>query len=141
MTEITLGCLDQIGNQVIATLQLNLDLREGILPGKLIAFVRKAIGFEHIHVAGIGTNLACRSGVAPDTANMSELSALADQVERILGLRLAIVSGGNSANLKSSKTPMRAMIRLYSSTLTTLMSPLQTTAQRGPFLGKTDQLI
>lgn len=75
------------------------DLREGMLPGEVTSFVRQMARFEHIKLSGIGTNLACRSGIVPDARNMAEFSQLADQIEHGLGVSLEIVSGGNSANL------------------------------------------
>ena len=75
------------------------DLREGIMPENLIETVRETIGLPNIDFKGIGTNLACRSGVAPDAVNMAELSMLADSIESILDQPVNIVSGGNSANL------------------------------------------
>lgn len=88
------------------------DLREGIMPGDLEAFVHAALDLSGIALKGIGTNLACRSGVVPDARNMAELSALADSIDAAFGHRLRpprgsaagrgleIVSGGNSANLQ-----------------------------------------
>jgi predicted amino acid racemase len=52
-----------------------------------------------LRLEGLGTNLACRSGVVPDQQKMDELSDLVDQVEARVGHRLDTVSGGNSANL------------------------------------------
>ena len=75
------------------------DLREGILPGDLENTVRETLRFPNIALRGIGTNLACQSGVSPDARNMSELSALADSIEATFGLTVDIVSGGNSGNL------------------------------------------
>ncbi len=75
------------------------DLREGITPGELESTVREVLRFPNITLQGIGTNLACRSGVSPDAKNMGELSALADSIDATFGLALAIVSGGNSGNL------------------------------------------
>lgn len=75
------------------------DLREGIMPGDLDQVARETLRFPNIVLRGIGANLACRSGVSPDARNMSELSALADALETMLGRRVDIVSGGNSANL------------------------------------------
>ena len=75
------------------------DLREGIMPGDLEPCVRRVLSFPNIALRGIGANLACRSGVAPDARNMAELSALADRIDAGFGGRLGIVSGGNSANL------------------------------------------
>ena len=75
------------------------DLREGIMPGDLEQTVRELLRLPNLVLKGIGTNLACRSGVTPDGRNMAELSALADSIEAKFGLTLDIVSGGNSANL------------------------------------------
>ncbi len=75
------------------------DLREGVLPADLEPLARLVLALPRVTLQGIGTNLACQSGVAPDRDNMAELSALADQLATSLGTDLAVVSGGNSANL------------------------------------------
>lgn len=75
------------------------DLREGIMPEKLLEFVREVLHMPNISFKGIGTNLACRSGVSPDAENMKVLSELAEVIEKTFGLTIDIVSGGNSANL------------------------------------------
>lgn len=84
------------------------DLREGIMPGDLEGLVEKTLRLPNIALKGIGTNLACRSGVSPDAQNMAALSTLADSIETkfggktfgpVMGTGLDIVSGGNSANL------------------------------------------
>jgi predicted amino acid racemase len=75
------------------------DLREGIMPEDLFEVASEVIGLPGVVLRGIGTNLACHSGVVPDVANMAELSALAVSIETALGVELEIVSGGNSANL------------------------------------------
>ena len=41
------------------------DLREGIMPGDLEHTVRETLRLPNIALRGIGTNLACRSGVSP----------------------------------------------------------------------------
>src|SRR6185503_10847252 len=75
------------------------DLREGILPGDLESVVRRTRRFPRIVLRGVGTNLACQSGVAPDAGNMAELSALAASLEATFSMTIETVSGGNSANL------------------------------------------
>ncbi len=75
------------------------DLREGIMPGDLDRTVRETLRLPNITLRGIGTNLACHSGVSPDAGNMLELSLLAEAIETRFGLVLDVVSGGNSANL------------------------------------------
>lgn len=75
------------------------DLREGILGADLEGIARLVLDLEGLELHGIGTNLACRSGVVPDERNMAELSAHAAAVEARLGVHLRTVSGGSSANL------------------------------------------
>lgn len=76
------------------------DLREGIMPRNLEEVARKTLRFPNIDLKGIGTNLACRSGVSPDSRNMAELSALADLLDNVCGPVTDIVSGGNSSNFQ-----------------------------------------
>jgi ornithine racemase len=75
------------------------DLREGILRDDVEAILGEVLRLEGIDVLGIGTNLACQSGASPDQRNMDELGTLATSLEARFGIDLAVVSGGNSANL------------------------------------------
>ena len=75
------------------------DLREGIMPGELLGTVAEILNLPNIVFKGIGTNLACRSGVCPDDDNMKILSGLVESIEATFGISVDIVSGGNSANL------------------------------------------
>lgn len=81
------------------------DLREGMMPSDVHETVRQVLDVPGITLVGIGTNLACRSGVVPDASNMGELSALASAIEADFGVVLDIVSGGNSANLSWASVP------------------------------------
>jgi predicted amino acid racemase len=91
----------QVGRTHGVVLMVELgDLREGILPRDLERAVRDTLRLPNIALRGIGTNLACRSGVSPDARNMAELSALAESIEARFGIELGTVSGGNSANLE-----------------------------------------
>jgi len=81
------------------------DLREGILPEDLPEAVGRVLALPALVLRGIGTNLACQSGVIPDAANMAELSDLARSIESTFGIELDIVSGGNSANLPWALEP------------------------------------
>ncbi|PKQ27291.1 MAG: alanine racemase [Actinobacteria bacterium HGW-Actinobacteria-4] len=75
------------------------DLREGVMPADLADVCRRVHRTAGLTLTGIGTNLACQSGVVPEVAQMQELSALATIVESKIGRQLAVVSGGNSASL------------------------------------------
>ena len=76
------------------------DLREGVLPGDVASVIRQIVVMPHIALRGIGANLACQSGVAPNRTNMAELSLLATSLESTCGVTIGVVSGGNSANLQ-----------------------------------------
>jgi predicted amino acid racemase len=76
------------------------DLREGVWPDDLVPFVGEALKLGGIRVSGLGTNLACFSGVLPDEANMSSLVELADDVEQAFNVKLDYVSGLNSSGLE-----------------------------------------
>jgi ornithine racemase len=75
------------------------DLREGIMPADVEDAVYQTLLLPGITFMGIGTNLACRSGVSPDSNNMAELSTLTGSIEAKFGIPINVVSGGNSANL------------------------------------------
>ena len=75
------------------------DLREGVLVADVLDLCRHIERTPGVELAGLGTNLACQSGVAPDQLKMDELSRLVEKVEVGCGRSLSLVSGGNSANL------------------------------------------
>lgn len=75
------------------------DLREGILPVELEQVAQRTLALPNLRLVGIGSNLGCQHGIAPDANNMAELSRLATALERRFSLRLPWCSGGNSANL------------------------------------------
>jgi ornithine racemase len=75
------------------------DLREGIMVADVLDAARIISRTRHVTLAGIGTNLACRSGVIPGDDQMQELSALATTIASKFGVANPTVSGGNSANL------------------------------------------
>ncbi|SDZ57195.1 Predicted amino acid racemase [Jannaschia faecimaris] len=75
------------------------DRREGIMPQDLGEITQQVINMPGVALKGIGTNLACLSGIAPDAEKMQTLSTIVNEVEGKCGIFLETVSGGNSANL------------------------------------------
>ena len=74
------------------------DLREGIMPQNLAAFIQEVLKLQGIKIVGIGVNFACFGGVKPNDQKMNDLSQLANAIEIKFSLPLTYVSGGNSAN-------------------------------------------
>ena len=83
-------------HDVILMVELG-DLREGILPRDLPDLVARVELLDNLEITGLGTNLACQHGIAPDDDNMAVLTGLVKQHEARTGRRLGIVSGGNSS--------------------------------------------
>jgi predicted amino acid racemase len=87
-----------INHDVMLMVELG-DLREGVMPASLHDLVGHVLSLPDLRLRGLGTNLACRNGIEPTDENMQELSAMVDDVEATFGIEIAVVSGGNSANL------------------------------------------
>jgi len=66
------------------------DLREGVWPDALPALARAASGLDGVRVVGLGTNLTCYGGVVPTESHLERLVVLADEIEQVLGHRLAL---------------------------------------------------
>lgn len=75
------------------------DLREGVMTADVLDAARVISRTRHVMLAGVGTNLACRSGVVPGDDQMQQLSGIAATMRRTFGVETPIISGGNSANL------------------------------------------
>lgn len=77
------------------------DLREGIFESE--RFVKTACYVErelkNLCLYGVGTNLTCYGSVIPTVKNLSELAANAADIERLIGRKLAVVSGGNTTSI------------------------------------------
>jgi ornithine racemase len=84
-------------HKVILMIEMG-DLREGILPENLDAFIQKVLNLDGIKIVGIGVNFACFGGVKPNEQKMKDLSILASEIETKFSLALTYISGGNSAN-------------------------------------------
>lgn len=76
------------------------DLREGVAVEDVVDLALTVMRQPGVTLTGLGTNLACHSGVVPDQNKMEELSRLVESVESACHTTLSVVSGGNSANLE-----------------------------------------
>jgi predicted amino acid racemase len=86
-------------HEVILMVDLG-DLREGIWADEVMPLVQEVIRLPGIHLRGLGTNLACFSGIAPDETNMNRLVELAGNIEQVFDLKLDWISGVNSSGLE-----------------------------------------
>ncbi len=84
-------------HRIVAMVDLG-DLREGMMPGDLPAFLSAAEALPNIEIHGIGASLTCYGAIVPDAENLGELVALTQSAEAQLGRRLH-VSGGMSSSL------------------------------------------
>ncbi|MCR6712312.1 MAG: alanine/ornithine racemase family PLP-dependent enzyme [Demequina sp.] len=75
------------------------DLREGVMVADALDAARTISRTRHLKLAGLGTNLACLSGVIPGDDQMQQLGAVAGTMRSLFGTSTPLFSGGNSANL------------------------------------------
>ncbi len=83
-------------HQVLAMIELG-DLREGMMPSELPAFVSAVDQLSHVKLMGIGTNLTCYGAVVPDESNMTHLIELAEAAQRQVGHRLRVSAGSSGS--------------------------------------------
>ncbi len=75
------------------------DLREGILKEQVDETISEILKLENIQLEGIGVNLTCYGGVIPGTDNLGELVSIGNHIEAAFGIKLKVISGGNSSSL------------------------------------------
>lgn len=85
-------------HQVILMVDVG-DLREGILQEHVLGTVEQIICLQGVKLVGLGTNMGCFGGVLPSVDNLGLLVELADTVERQLGYKMDIISGGGTSTL------------------------------------------
>lgn len=103
------ACRRSCTHDVIVMVDLG-DLREGLWPDDLDAFVEAALRLPGIRIVGLGANLTCFGGIIPTEQNMAALVDYAIRVERSFGISLPWISGGNSSALEliaSGRMPKR----------------------------------
>ncbi|MEE8389200.1 MAG: alanine/ornithine racemase family PLP-dependent enzyme [Anaerolineae bacterium] len=85
-------------HQVILMVEMG-DRREGIMHTQALDAAQSMLGLPGIDLAGIGSNVACISGVLPSRENVQSLIDVAESIEQTLGIRFRVISGGNTYNL------------------------------------------
>ena len=86
------------------------DLREGVDNiDELVSLALLAESLPNICLRGVGTNHACLNGVLPTFENLSFLVEGAVAVEKAIGRRLEIISGGSTINLLLMKDGINRM--------------------------------
>jgi predicted amino acid racemase len=102
----TIGLLDKAAKKAGKTHKVILmrdlgDLREGIIEPERFIETACLIEMEYanIRLHGIGANLSCYGTVIPTALNLSELAANASEIEKAIGRKLDLVSGGSGTSL------------------------------------------
>jgi len=85
-------------HQVLLMVDLG-DLREGIMPDRLLPAMWEVLDLCWIQIVGIGANFACLGGAIPSIVSLERLLQLAVRARDEFGLELPLVSGGNSSAL------------------------------------------
>lgn len=97
--EISRECVKQEKvHKIILMLEMG-DLREGVMPYDAVKVSREIVELPGIQFIGVGTNLTCYGGVIPDNDNLGRLIKTRDHIEEELGIKLPVISGGNSSSM------------------------------------------
>lgn len=87
-----------LSHQVVLMVEAG-DRREGVMPEEAVEAARGMSGLPGVELVGIGVNVSCIGGVLPSLENTQLLVDVAERVEKALGIRFEIVSGGHTASL------------------------------------------
>ncbi len=85
-------------HRVVVMIELG-DLREGILPGKLLQTYREIFNLPNIEVLGIGANLGCLGGIVPSVDQLMQLALYRELLELKFERKLPLISAGSSSAL------------------------------------------
>lgn len=78
------------------------DLREGIFfqnEELIFEAVEEILAMENINLYGIGVNLTCYGAIIPKNENLSQLVEIGRKIEEKYGIKLEMISGGNSSSI------------------------------------------
>ena len=78
------------------------DLREGFFfkdRALIHEAVKEILEMKNIELFGISVNLTCYGAIIPKNDNLSVLVEIAEEIEKEHGIKLNIVSGGNSSSI------------------------------------------
>ena len=78
------------------------DLREGIFyqnEDQIFGAVEEILKMKNINLYGIGVNLTCYGAIIPKNDNLSNLVAIARKIEDKFGIKLNMISDGNSSSI------------------------------------------
>ncbi|MBD3349196.1 MAG: alanine/ornithine racemase family PLP-dependent enzyme [Candidatus Eisenbacteria bacterium] len=85
-------------HRVVVMIELG-DLREGILPGRLLQTYKNIFELPNIRVIGIGANLGCLGGVVPSIDQFMQLALYRELLELKFERKLPLISAGSSSSL------------------------------------------
>ncbi|MBQ7703384.1 MAG: alanine/ornithine racemase family PLP-dependent enzyme [Firmicutes bacterium] len=78
------------------------DLREGMFfqyEDKIFEAVEEILKMENIELCGVGVNLTCYGAIIPKASNLGGLVDIARRLEERFGIKMDIISGGNSSSI------------------------------------------
>lgn len=78
------------------------DLREGIFfrnEEEIIETAKKINDMANVELYGVGVNLTCYGAIIPKNDNLSIICDFAAKIEEATGIKLTMISGGNSSSI------------------------------------------
>ena len=85
-------------HEVIIMIELG-DLREGVMPERVVDFYERVFLLPAIKIIGLGTNLNCLSGVMPSEDKLIQLVLYKQIIELKFNRKIPLISAGTSVTL------------------------------------------
>lgn len=74
------------------------DIREGILEDdEIFEFAKNISKLSNIKIIGVASNLSCFGAIRPTEKNQTRLAYIANEIEKQLGIKMELISGGGSS--------------------------------------------
>lgn len=75
------------------------DLREGLMIDQVLDAVMQISSLKGVRLLGLGTNMGCFGGILPSPENLGVLVTLVNVIEKKVGIKLEVISGGGTSSL------------------------------------------
>ena len=87
----------KIRHRIIVMVETD-DRREGLLPGEVVNFCKRIVDIcRSVELYGLGTNARCVTKNGPTMESLKMLVDLREEVMKITGISIPVISGGNSS--------------------------------------------
>ncbi|MFH0785612.1 MAG: alanine racemase [Pseudomonadota bacterium] len=111
-TEALSRAAEEMGKQQRIIMMVDVgNLREGVMPKKVLSTVRKILPLRGVELIGLGTSVGCYGGYLAEERDLHQLEKITKETEEASGHRFQVLSAGSGTMLfeliRNRKLPER----------------------------------